>query len=147
MRKVKTRGPASKKRGATKAKASRKTKRSPSKRRNKMKRIEAIVRPSKAGDVIDALEKVGHPGMMVTEIEGHGKQKGLEETVRGKKYKVDLITKTRIEIVVKEADVEKMLSAIRKAAFTGEIGDGKIFLHPVDDALRIRTDERGEVAV
>ena len=112
-----------------------------------MKRIEAILRPSKAGAVVEALEKTGHPGLMISEIEGHGKQKGVEQVVRGKKYKVDLLTKTRIEVVVKDDDVEKMLSAIQKAAYTGEIGDGKVFVHPVEDALRVRTKERGEAAV
>jgi nitrogen regulatory protein P-II 1 len=112
-----------------------------------MKRIEAILRPAKAGVVIEALTKIGHPGLMVTEIEGHGKQKGLEQVVRGKKYKVDLLSKTRVELVVKDEDVERTLEAIRKAALTGEIGDGKIFIHPVEDALRVRTNERGEAAV
>jgi nitrogen regulatory protein P-II 1 len=112
-----------------------------------MKRIEAIIRPSKTGDVIEALEKIGHPGLMISDIEGHGKQKGVEQVVRGKTYKVDLMTKTRIEVIVKDGDVEGILSAIQKAAFSGEIGDGKIFIHPVDDALRIRTKERGDVAV
>jgi nitrogen regulatory protein P-II 1 len=112
-----------------------------------MKRIEAILRPAKAGEVIEALTKIGHPGLMITEIEGHGKQKGMEQTVRGKKYKVDLLSKTRLELVVKDEDVEKTLDAIRKAALTGEIGDGKVFIHPVDDALRVRTNERGVTAI
>ena len=112
-----------------------------------MKRIEAILRPAKAGEVIEALAKIGHPGLMVTEIEGHGKQKGVEQVVRGKTYKVDLLSKTRVELVVKDEDVERTLEAIRKAAFTGEIGDGKVFVHPVEDALRVRTNERGEAAV
>ena len=112
-----------------------------------MKRIEAIVRPEKAGAVITALDCIGHPGIMVTEIEGHGKQHGLEESCRGKKYTIDLITKTRIEIIVNDPDVKKIVGAIRDAAVTGEIGDGKIFVHPVDDAVRVRTNEQGNNAI
>jgi len=112
-----------------------------------MKRVEAIIRTGKVADVTAALEKVGHPGLMITDIEGHGKQKGLEEEVRGKTYKIELMTKARIEVVVKDKDVEKTVKAIRDAAQTGKIGDGKIFIHPVDDAIRIRTNERGDVAV
>jgi nitrogen regulatory protein P-II 1 len=112
-----------------------------------MKRIEAIVRPEKAGDVVKALDKVGHPGMMISEIEGYGKQHGKEESLRGKKYRIDLITKTRIEVIVKDGDVKKLVKAIADAAVTGEIGDGKIFVHPVDDVLRIRTGEKDEAAI
>ena len=112
-----------------------------------MKKIEAIVRPAKIGDVCDALEKVGHPGIMITEIEGHGKQKGIEQQVRGKTYKVELMTKVRVEVVSKDSDVETIVKAIREAAFTGQVGDGKIFIYPVTDAVRIRTYERGDIAV
>jgi nitrogen regulatory protein P-II 1 len=112
-----------------------------------MKRIEAIIRPGKVGEVCAALERIGHPGMMISEIEGHGKQKGVETEVRGKTYKVDLMTKARVEVVVKDKDLEKTIKAIREAALTGEIGDGKIFIHPVEDAVRVRTNERGEAAV
>jgi nitrogen regulatory protein P-II 1 len=112
-----------------------------------MKRIEAIVRPDKAADVVKALDGVGHPGMMISEIEGYGKQHGKEEKVRGKKYRIDLITKTRIEIVVKDADVKRIVAAIKDAAITGEIGDGKIFIHPVDDAVRVRTGDKGDDAI
>ncbi|MGA2141422.1 MAG: P-II family nitrogen regulator [Brevinematales bacterium] len=112
-----------------------------------MKRIEAIIRPEKAGSVINALDAIGHPGIMISEIEGHGKQHGIEESVRGKKYTIDLITKTRIEVIVKDSDVKKITGAIREAAVTGEIGDGKIFVHPVDDAIRVRTNEKGDEAV
>ena len=112
-----------------------------------MKKIEAIIRPAKVVDVCDALEKVGHPGVMITEIEGHGKQKGIEQQIRGKTYKVELLTKARIEVVTKDSDVEKIVKAIREAAFTNNVGDGKIFISPVDDAVRIRTAERGDAAV
>ena len=112
-----------------------------------MKKIEAIIRPAKVGDVCAALDQAGHPGIMVTEIEGHGKQKGIEQQVRGKTYKVGLMTKARIEIVAKDGDVDNIVKAIREAAFTGEVGDGKIFIYPVADAVRIRTAERGDIAV
>ena len=112
-----------------------------------MKRIEAIVRPGKVGDVCAALELAGHHGVMITEIEGHGKQKGLEQQVRGKTYKVGLMTKARIEVVVKDSDTDKIVNAIRETAFTGKVGDGKIFISPVEDAVRIRTAEHGEAAI
>ena len=112
-----------------------------------MKKIEAIIRPAKVGDVCEALEKVGHSGIMITEIEGHGKQKGIEAQIRGKTYKVRLMTKARIEVVAKDSDVEGIIKAISNAASTGEVGDGKIFIYPVLDAVRIRTSERGDVAV
>jgi len=112
-----------------------------------MKKIEAIIRPTKIGDVCAALDKVGHPGIMVTEIEGHGKQKGLEQEFRGKTYKVEFLTKAKLEVIVQDEDVEKTLKAIRDAALSGKVGDGKIFVYPVEDALRIRTNERGEIAV
>jgi nitrogen regulatory protein P-II 1 len=112
-----------------------------------MKRIEAIVRTSKVGDVCAALGKSGHPGLMVSEIEGHGRQKGIEERVRGRTYKVEMITKARIELVVRDEDVANIVNAIRETACTGKIGDGKIFVSPVDDAIRIRTAEQGELAI
>ena len=112
-----------------------------------MKKIEAVIRPTKIGDVLDALNKVGHPGVMITEIEGHGKQKGIEQEFRGKTYKTELLTKAKIEIVANNADVEKIVKAIREAALTGKVGDGKIFIYPIDDAVRIRTAEHGDIAV
>ena len=112
-----------------------------------MKRIEAIVRPTKVNEVYAALELVGHPGMMISEIEGHGKTKAIEQQVRGKTYKVDFITKARIELVVEDAEVNAIVSAIQRAACTGQIGDGKIFVHPIDDAVRVRTAERGISAI
>jgi nitrogen regulatory protein P-II 1 len=112
-----------------------------------MKKIEAIIRPAKIGDVCDALNKVGHPGIMITEIEGHGKQKGIEQEFRGKTYKTELLTKAKIEVIVNDQDVDKIVKTIREAALTGKVGDGKIFVYPVDNAIRIRTDEKGEAAV
>ncbi len=85
--------------------------------------------------------------MMISEIEGHGNQEGVNIHVRGNTYKVDLITKARVEVIVKESEMELIIKAICDAAITGKIGDGKIFIHPVDDALRVRTGERGEIAV
>lgn len=116
-------------------------------RRIVMKRIEAIIRPDKVGGVFAALKKIGHPGVMISEIEGHGNQEGLKLQVRGNTYKVDMVTKARLEVIVKENETDAIVNAIRKAAYTGEIGDGKIFVHPVDDAMRVRTGERGENAV
>jgi nitrogen regulatory protein P-II 1 len=112
-----------------------------------MKKIEAIIRPAKVGDVCSALDTVGHPGIMITEIEGHGKQKGLQQQLRGKTYKTEFLPKARIEVVVSDQDVDKTIKAIREAALTGQVGDGKIFIYPLDDAVRIRTAEQGEVAV
>ena len=112
-----------------------------------MKKIEAIIRPAKVGDVCAALEKIGHPGIMITEIEGHGKQKGIEQEFRGKTYKTDLLSKAKLEVVVNDADLERTIKAIREAALTGNVGDGKIFVYPVENAIRIRTDEKGESAV
>jgi nitrogen regulatory protein P-II 1 len=112
-----------------------------------MNRIEAIVRPSKVADICAVLAKVDYPGLMITEIEGHGIQKGLKQEVRGKTYKVGLMTKARIEVVVKDSDTEKIVKAIQETAFTGKEGDGKIFISPVNDAVRIRTGERGEPAI
>ena len=112
-----------------------------------MKRIEAIVRPSKVRDVCIALEKVGHPGIMITEFEGHGKQLGEEQRWRGKTYKVELLTKSRVELIVRDCDCDGIIEAITAVACTGKIGDGKIFIHPVDDAVRIRTAERGDAAI
>ena len=112
-----------------------------------MKKIEAIIRPAKVSDVCDALEKIGHPGIMLTELEGHGKQKGVKQEVRGKTYNVNLLTKIRVEVVVKDSDVDKTVKAIREAAFTGSVGDGKIFIYPVENAVRIRTAEEGDAAL
>ena len=112
-----------------------------------MKKIEAIIRPEKLEEVRNALEAVNYAGLMITEIEGHGKQKGITQQWRGKKYKVELISKIKIEIVAHDKDAEKIMDAIAKTAKTGEIGDGKIFIYPVENAMRIRTGEKGDIAL
>jgi nitrogen regulatory protein P-II 1 len=112
-----------------------------------MKKIEAIIRPGKVGEVRAALEKAGHPGLMISEIEGHGNQKGIEQHVRGRKYKVDMLPKARVEVVVRDKEAGRIIKAIRDAVVTGEIGDGKIFVSSMEDAVRIRTGETGEDAI
>jgi nitrogen regulatory protein P-II 1 len=112
-----------------------------------MKKIEAVIRVEKLEEVTDSLEALGYPGMMITHIEGHGRQKGLVEQFRGREFKVSLLPKIKIDIVAKDSDVEKIISAILRIAKTGEIGDGKIFVSPVDNVVRIRTGEKGEVAL
>ncbi|QCQ21409.1 P-II family nitrogen regulator [Desulfoglaeba alkanexedens] len=112
-----------------------------------MKKIEAVIRVEKLDDVREALEKLGYPGMMITRIEGHGRQKGLTEQFRGREFKLELLPKIKIEIVAKDENVEKIIAAIAKGAQTGEIGDGKIFVSAIENALRIRTGEKGEVAL
>jgi nitrogen regulatory protein P-II 1 len=112
-----------------------------------MRKIEAIIRVERLDDVMNALEKLGYPGMTVTRVEGHGRQKGLKEQFRGREFKVDLLPKVKIEIVARKDDVTKIVSAVTAAAKTGEIGDGKIFIYPVEDAVRIRTGEAGPTAV
>ncbi len=112
-----------------------------------MKKIEAIIRPEKLDSVRRALELAGCSGIMITEIEGHGKQKGVVQQWRGEKYRVELLPKIKIDVVVRDGDVEKIIKAIVDNARTGEIGDGKIFISSVEDAIRIRTGEKGETAL
>ena len=112
-----------------------------------MKKIEAIIRPVKLDEVCQVLEKVGYPGLMITEIEGHGKQKGIVQQWRGKEYKVVLLPKVKIEVVAKDEDLESIIKAISDAVWTGEVGDGKIFVSTIDEVIRIRTKERGNKAV
>jgi nitrogen regulatory protein P-II 1 len=112
-----------------------------------MKKIEAIIRPTKLGDISTSLEKAGCPGMMITEIEGYGKQKGIEQEFHGKKYKIGLLTKVKIEIVVKDEDVDKIVNIICQEGFTGKEGDGKIFISNIENAIRIRTKEKGDIAI
>lgn len=112
-----------------------------------MKKIEAIIQPFKLEEVKEALKGIGIDGMTVTEVRGHGRQKGHKEVYRGQEYMVDLLPKCKIELVVGDSRVEEVLKTLSAAARTGKIGDGKIFLYDVAEAIRIRNDERGESAL
>lgn len=112
-----------------------------------MMKLEAIIRPSKLDDVKDALDEIGVKGITVISVMGAGKQRGRTQYYRGQEYVVNLLDKTKIELVVADAQVEGIVEAIAKAAYTGEIGDGKIFISKVEDCVRIRTGERGEIAL
>lgn len=112
-----------------------------------MHKIEAIIQPSKLDEVKEALIEIGVQGITVLEARGHGRQKGHTEFYRGREYAVDLLPKVKLELVVTEAMVEPSIQAIMTAARTGKIGDGKIFVSRIDEAIRIRNDERGEIAV
>jgi nitrogen regulatory protein P-II 1 len=112
-----------------------------------MKKIEAIIKPFKLDEVKDALHEVGLQGITVTEAKGFGRQKGHTELYRGAEYVVDFLPKVKIEIVLADGLVERAIEAIQQAARTGRIGDGKIFISPVEEAIRIRTGETGEEAV
>ena len=112
-----------------------------------MKRIEAIIRPEKLEAVRRALQDAGSTGLMISEIEGHGKQKGVIQQWRGEKYKVELLAKLKLEIIAKDEHVEAIVKSILDNARTGEIGDGKIFISPVENAIRIRTGENGQSAI
>ena len=112
-----------------------------------MKKIEAIIKPFKLEEVKDALAEVGVVGMSVSEVKGFGRQKGHTEIYRGSEYTVDFLPKVKIETVVAEGTVDDAIAAITKAAATGKIGDGKIFVQPIEQAIRIRTGESGEEAV
>jgi nitrogen regulatory protein PII len=112
-----------------------------------MKKIEAIIKPFKLNDVKDSLAAAGIQGMTVSEVKGFGRQKGHTEIYRGSEYTVDFLPKIKLEIVVADAQADEAVAAIIKAAKTGKIGDGKIFVSAVDESIRIRTEERGEKAV
>ena len=112
-----------------------------------MEKIEVIIRPEKLESVQRALEKVGYSGLMISEIEGHGRQKGIVQQWRGEKYKVEFLPKIKIEIIVKDDEVERIIKTIVDSAKTGEIGDGKIFISPIENVVRIRTGEKGEQAI
>lgn len=112
-----------------------------------MKRIIAIIRQEKFEDVKKALVEVGCEGMTVSEVKGRGSQQGIKESYRGSSYCIDLIPKTRVEVVVKDEGLDLLVEAIRKGAYTGNIGDGKIFIQPVEDVIRIRTGESGDGAM
>ncbi len=112
-----------------------------------MKKVEAIVKPFKLDDVREALAEIGLHGLTVSEVKGFGRQKGHTESYRGAEYVVDFLPKMKIEVVVADDLVARVLEAIERTAKTGRIGDGKIFVTPVEEAIRIRTGERGEGAV
>ena len=112
-----------------------------------MKKVEAIIKPFKLEDVKEALHEVGFEGMTVTEVKGFGRQKGHTEIYRGSEYTVDFLPKVKIEVVVASDRVEAAVGAIVKAAKTGKIGDGKVFISPVESAVRIRTQEKDDAAI
>jgi nitrogen regulatory protein P-II 1 len=112
-----------------------------------MKKIEAIIRPEKFDDVKEALKRVGYPGMTKTPVEGHGEQKGLRQQFRGTTFEVEFPAKMKLEIVAADKDVDGIVNAIVTAASTGEAGDGKIFVYPLESVIRVRTGEKGEEAL
>ena len=112
-----------------------------------MKKIEAIIRPEKLTIVHEALKDLGYPGMTISEVKGHGVQKGIVQQWRGRQYTVEFLPKVKIEIVVPDSAVDRLLQVIKENAETGSIGDGKAFISPVEDVMRLRTGERGEVAL
>jgi nitrogen regulatory protein P-II 1 len=112
-----------------------------------MKKIEAIIQPFKLDDVKEALKAIGVDGMTITEARGHGRQKGHKEVYRGQEYNVDLLPKVKIEVVVASSRSEEVVRALVQAARTGKIGDGKIFVYDVAEAVRIRNDDRGDAAL
>jgi nitrogen regulatory protein P-II 1 len=112
-----------------------------------MVKIEAIIRPEKLEALVDQLSELGYSGLHYTDIQGHGRQKGMKELFRGREYEIKFMPKIKIEIVTTDDKTEVIVDAILKIARTGKIGDGKIFLSPVSDAVRVRTGERGETAL
>ena len=112
-----------------------------------MKKIEAVIQPFKLEEVKEALKAIGVDGMTITEVRGHGRQKGHKEVYRGQEYNVDLLPKTKVELVVASARLDEVVKALMGAARTGKIGDGKIFVYDVADAIRIRNEDRGEAAL
>jgi nitrogen regulatory protein PII len=113
----------------------------------KMKKIETIIKPFKLEEVKDALTKIGVQGMTITDVKGFGRQRGHTEVYRGAEYKIDFIPKSKIEVIVPDDLVNQVIETIERAAKTGKIGDGKIFLCPVEEVIRIRTGERGRDAI
>jgi nitrogen regulatory protein P-II 1 len=112
-----------------------------------MKKIEAILQPFKQEEVKEALKAIGITGMTISEVRGHGRQKGHTEIYRGQEYNVDLLPKIKVELVVPDSRFDEVVAAITSAARTGKIGDGKIFVYDVADAIRVRNDDRGEEAL
>jgi nitrogen regulatory protein P-II 1 len=119
----------------------------PAKPQTQMKKIEAIIKPFKLEEVKDALGEIGVEGMTVSEVKGFGRQKGHTEIYRGSEYTVDFLPKIKLEIVIGDEQVDTAVAAIIKAAKTGKIGDGKVFVSSIEEAVRIRTEEKGEAAV
>ncbi|HEX9005753.1 MAG TPA: P-II family nitrogen regulator [Bacteroidota bacterium] len=112
-----------------------------------MKKIEAIIRPFRIDDVREALAEIGVKGMTLTEVKGYGRQKGHTELYRGSEYQIDFLPKLKLEVIVPDAMADKVVETIIKAAKTGQVGDGKIFISAVEDAVRVRTGESGEDAL
>jgi nitrogen regulatory protein P-II 1 len=112
-----------------------------------MKRIEAIIQPFKLDDVREALKAIGVDGMTIYDVRGHGRQKGHKEVYRGQEYEVDLLPKVKVEMVIGDSRVEETVKAIVEAARTGKIGDGKVFIYPVEEVVRIRNNETGDTAL
>jgi nitrogen regulatory protein P-II 1 len=112
-----------------------------------MKKIEAVIQPFKLDDVKEALRNIGVDGMTVMEVRGHGRQKGHKEVYRGREYNVDLLPKVKIELVVSDGRAEEVIKTLTGAARTGKIGDGKVFVYEVAEAIRIRNDDRGDAAL
>ena len=112
-----------------------------------MKKIEAVIQPHKLEEVKEAMKGIGIDGMTVTEVRGHGRQKGHKEVYRGMEYQVDLLPKVKVELVIADARQDEVLRTLTTAARTGKIGDGKIFVYNVADAIRIRNDDRGDAAL
>jgi len=112
-----------------------------------MKKIEAIIQPFKLEPVKEALKNIGIDGMTITEVRGHGRQKGHKEVYRGQEYNVDLLPKMKIELVVTDARLNEVVKTLTETARTGKIGDGKVFIYDVAEAIRIRNDDRGETAL
>ena len=112
-----------------------------------MKKVTAVIRSERVGPVRRALEKINCPGLTIIQVDGHGNQKGAVQKILGEEYKVGLLPKTKMELIVKDSDVAGVTEAIMEAARTGQIGDGKIFVSPVEEVIRIRTGEKGEGAL
>jgi nitrogen regulatory protein P-II 1 len=112
-----------------------------------MKKIEAIIRPFRIDDVREALAEIGVKGMTLTEVKGYGRQKGHTELYRGSEYQIDFLPKIKLEVIVSDKTLDKVVDTIIKAAKTGQVGDGKIFVYPVEDVIRVRTGESGEEAL
>ncbi len=112
-----------------------------------MKKIEAIIKPFKLDDVKEALNEIGIKGMTISEVKGYGRQKGHKEVYRGAEYVVDFIPKVKLEIIVDAAQVDQVVAKIKESAYTGKIGDGKIFVLPVEEVIRVRTGEHGKDAI